>query len=127
MTEVHEPAVEQQFDVVWPLSPRRVDRIAAVEAVGGLDGKRVAFIWNFLLLLFATFLPAAVLIMGSFMTRVGFFDAIPVWTTVHWHTVFTSLDFWSAVKTTLIISCAAGVLGPIIFSLIAYVLVRTRW
>ena len=80
-----------------------------------------------LLLLFATFLPAAVLVLGSFMTRVGFFDAIPVWTTVHWHTVFTSLDFWSAVKTTLIISCAAGILGPIIFSLIAYVLVRTRW
>jgi hypothetical protein len=48
MTEDQAPTVEQQFDVVWPLSPRRVDRIAAVEAVGGLDGKRVAFIWNFL-------------------------------------------------------------------------------
>jgi hypothetical protein len=48
MTADHLHAAEPQFEVVWPLSPRRVERIATVEAVGGLDGKRVAFIWNFL-------------------------------------------------------------------------------
>jgi iron(III) transport system permease protein len=80
-----------------------------------------------LLLFLTTALPALVLIIGSFMTRVGFFNARPAWTTAHWDLVLNAPDFWEAVRTTLILSCTAGLLSPIIFSLLAYILVRTRW
>ena len=69
-----------------------------------------------LLLFLTTALPALVLIVGSFMTRVGFFNARPAWTGAHWDQVFSAPDFWLAVKTTLVLACTAGVLSPVIFS-----------
>jgi iron(III) transport system permease protein len=80
-----------------------------------------------LLLFLTTALPALVLIVGSFMTRVGFFNARPAWTGAHWDQVFSAPDFWLAVKTTLVLACTAGVLSPVIFSALAYIMVRTRW
>lgn len=79
------------------------------------------------LLFLTSALPAMVLLVGSFMTRVGFFNAKPVWTTNHWHLVMGAPDFWQAVHTTVLLACTAGVLSPIIFSLLAYIMVRTRW
>jgi iron(III) transport system permease protein len=86
-------------------------------AVGGIS----------VLLFLTSALPAIVLVIGSFMTRVGFFNAKPAWTTAHWDLVLNAPDFWQAVTTTLILACTAGVLSPIIFSVLAYILVRTRW
>ena len=74
-----------------------------------------------------TGLPTVTLVVGSFMTRVGFFNVTQVWTLDHWETVLTDPMFLSALGTTLIIGVAAGVLGPIIFSVLAYVIVRTNW
>jgi hypothetical protein len=49
MTEITESTdAEVSYEVVWPLSPRKVDRITAVDAVGSLNGKRIAFIWDYL-------------------------------------------------------------------------------
>ncbi len=48
MTTDQQTTAEPVYDVVWPLSPRHVDRIENVAAVGALDGKRVAFIWDYL-------------------------------------------------------------------------------
>jgi len=80
-----------------------------------------------LVLFVLTGLPALVLIVGSFMERVGFFNTTPLWTTMHWTNVFTDPQFTSALLTTLIVSVVAGVASPIIFSLLAYMIVRTRW
>lgn len=73
-----------------------------------------------------TALPVFVLIVGSFMTRIGFFNAKPVWTLRHWTEVFSNDNFQDAVATTLTLSVTAGFVSPIIFSLLAYVIVRTR-
>jgi iron(III) transport system permease protein len=73
-----------------------------------------------------TALPVFVLIVGSFMTRIGFFNAKPVWTLKHWTDVFGNPQFQDAVTTTLTLAVSAGILSPIIFSLVAYVIVRTR-
>ena len=73
-----------------------------------------------------TALPVFVLIVGSFMTRIGFFNANPVWTVRHWGEVFTNNLFQDALATTMILAITAGILSPILFSLLAYVIVRTR-
>ena len=67
------------------------------------------------------------LVVGSFMERVGFFNTTPLWTTIHWQNVFTDPMFMNALVTTIVISVVAGVVSPIIFSLLAYMIVRTRW
>jgi iron(III) transport system permease protein len=74
-----------------------------------------------------TGLPALTLIVGSFMTRVGFFNTKQVWTTLHWRNVLTNPQFGKALVTTLELALTAGIVGPIVFSLVAYVIVRTRW
>jgi iron(III) transport system permease protein len=73
-----------------------------------------------------TALPVFVLIIGSFMTRIGFFNAKPVFTMAHWADVFANPQFQDAVVTTIILSVVAGIFSPILFSLLAYVIVRTR-
>jgi iron(III) transport system permease protein len=72
-------------------------------------------------------LPAMTLAVGSFMTRVGFFNIPHVWTLQHWQEVFSNPSFTSALITTLTLACTAAIAGPILFSLIAYVIVRTQW
>jgi iron(III) transport system permease protein len=79
-------------------------------------------------ILFAlTALPALVLVLGSFMERVGFFNTTPLWTTIHWQNVLTNPMFTSALLTTIVLSVVAGVVSPVVFSLLAYMIVRTRW
>jgi len=79
------------------------------------------------LLAMFTALPFVVIIVGSFMSRVGFFQAVPLWTTAHWVTVFTDPLFLRGLKTTTILAVSAGIGSPIIFSIIAYMIVRTKW
>jgi iron(III) transport system permease protein len=73
-----------------------------------------------------TAVPTFVVIIGSFMTRVGFFDIPRVWTTRHWQYVFHDDQFWQAFKTTMILSTTAGLISPFLFSLFAYLIVRTK-
>ena len=80
----------------------------------------------FLLTMF-TILPFVVIVVGSFMSKVGFFNAVPTWTTVHWVEVFTDSLFIRGLRTTTILAFAAGIGSPLLFSIIAYLLVRTRW
>jgi iron(III) transport system permease protein len=78
------------------------------------------------LLFLLTALPLFILLVGSVMTRVGFFNAVPLWTWEHWQDVFVEKRFQDALKTTLTLAITAGILSPILFSLLAYVIVRTR-
>jgi len=78
------------------------------------------------LLFLLTALPLFILLVGSVMTRVGFFNAVPLWTMDHWGQVFQQKRFQDALKTTLTLAVTAGILSPILFSLLAYVIVRTR-
>ena len=76
--------------------------------------------------LLQTVVPALVLLGGSFMTRVGFFNTTVVWTTEHWSDVLTRAEFQNALRTTLIIATSAGVVSPILFSIFAYIIIRTQ-
>ena len=68
-----------------------------------------------------------VMILGSLMTISGLFILDPIFTTDHWTFVFRERTFISALKTTLVLAFAAGVFSPLLFALLAYVIVRTQW
>ena len=74
-----------------------------------------------------TIVPAIILVVGSFMTLSGVFAAKPLWTLGHWQFVFSDTRFLTAIKTTLILAFTSAIGSPLIFSLLAYMLVRTRW
>jgi iron(III) transport system permease protein len=71
--------------------------------------------------------PVLTLIGGSFMTRLGFFNASPPFTLDHWAVVLGDEEFLIAVRTTFMLSITTAVLSPVLFSLVAYILVRTHW
>ena len=73
-----------------------------------------------------TVLPLITLVLGSFMARSGFFQTTPLWTLDHWRFVLNDPLFLRALRTTCVLSVCAGIGSPILFSLIAYLIVRTR-
>lgn len=79
------------------------------------------------LLVLLTIGPAITLLIGSFMTRAGYFYLTPTWTLEHWQLVLTDNLFLKALRTTLTLATTAAILSPLLFSLIAYILVRTKW
>lgn len=60
------------------------------------------------------------------MTRFGFFHLPTTWTLEYWHNALNKPGLIEAFKNTLIIAGSAAAIGTFVFSLIAYVLVRTR-
>ncbi|MEE8562361.1 MAG: ABC transporter permease subunit [Alphaproteobacteria bacterium] len=87
--------------------------------------------WNYvlfaaivLLLVVLSIMPVIVLTLGSFMTRIGYFEL--GFTLDHWVAVLSNPVFSLALKTTLIIATVAAICSPLLFSVLAYILVRTR-
>ena len=74
-----------------------------------------------------TVLPIGFLIMGSFMRFFGYFNVSPVFTTEHWVEVLGNPQFLDSLKDTLIIAFSASVVAMIVFTLVAYMIVRTRF
>ncbi len=114
----------------WIVSRRHYTTISSSFRPGLIDIGRwrwVVLIGIILLIAMFTALPFFVIIIGSFMSRVGFFQAVPLWTTQHWVDVFTDPIFLKGLRTTTILAFSAGIGSPILFSLIAYMLVRTKW
>jgi iron(III) transport system permease protein len=78
-------------------------------------------------LLVLNVVPLLSVVLGSFMTRAGFFQLNQVFTLKHWTTVLTDNAFRTAWFNTLFLSGVTALVAPLLFSFIAYVLVRTRW
>jgi iron(III) transport system permease protein len=111
----------------WILERRRYTTITGGFRPGLIDLGP----WNYitfgiitLLLVLLTIGPALVLLVGSFMTRIGYF--VLGYTLEHWKLVLSDPVFLDALRTTLVLGATAGVLSPLLFSVIAYILVRTR-
>jgi iron(III) transport system permease protein len=64
---------------------------------------------------------------GSFMTRFGFFNLPKTWTADYWQMALSDTRVLQALQNTLIIAFAAAIFGAFFFSLIGYVLVRTKF
>ena len=79
------------------------------------------------LLFLLTVAPFLSLILGSFMNRIGYFEWVPIFTLDHWKFVFNDGQFWDGIRTTLILAFSTALISPILFSIFAYILVRTKW
>ena len=111
----------------WILERRRYTTITGSFRPGLIDLGR----WNYvtfgaiaLLLALLTVGPLVILVLGSFMQRIGYF--VLGYTLDHWRFVLSDPVFVKALRTTLILAISAAVCSPLIFSVLAYILVRTR-
>jgi iron(III) transport system permease protein len=113
----------------WIIQRKRYTTITGSFKPGLLDlgvWRMPIFITTMTLLFLLTIGPVLVLFMGSFMTRMGYFQINDVWTTVHWANVLTDDLFRRAFVTTVLLATTSALISPILFSLIAYILVRTK-
>jgi iron(III) transport system permease protein len=111
----------------WILERRRYTTITGSFRPGLIDLGRwntVAFVLIALLLVLLTVGPLSVLVLGSFMTRIGYF--VLGFTVQHWQFVLTDPVFLKALRTTLTLGITAALISPVLFSVIAYLVVRTR-
>jgi len=79
-----------------------------------------------LLCLSLTLLPVLSVVAASLMTRFGFFNLPQPWTLAHWQQAFTDSVFVLSVKNTLTVSFSVAIVGAILYSLVAYVIVRGK-
>jgi len=64
---------------------------------------------------------------GSFMTRFGFFNLPKTWTTEYWRMALSDPRILQGLQNTLIIAFSAAIFGAFFFSLVGYILVRTKF
>ena len=111
----------------WILARRRYTTITGSFRPGLIDlGKWNYFAFGLIVFLLAllTVGPLAILVLGSFMQRIDYF--VLGFTLDHWRFVLTDPVFVKALRTTLVLSVSAAVFSPLLFSILAYILVRTR-
>ncbi len=86
----------------------------------------VAF-WLCSLYLFLSFgLSLVFLVLGSFMRRFGFFDLEDPFTFSHWLELLGDPILFSSLVNSLILGTVTALLAVVLFSLVAYVIVRSQ-
>src|SRR5579862_6089169 len=78
----------------------------------------------FIFMTVALIAPMTFLVLGSFMRRYGFFQLKNPFTLQHWQDLFADPVFFSSVRNSLFIAASVAVLVIVIYSLVAYRLVR---
>jgi iron(III) transport system permease protein len=71
------------------------------------------------------FLPLSILVLGSFNKLFGFFFIKSPWTLDHWADVFTNPAFTGAAANSIVVGLSVGLIGTLIYALLAWVLTRT--
>ncbi|HEY2990233.1 MAG TPA: iron ABC transporter permease [Candidatus Binatia bacterium] len=74
-----------------------------------------------------TVAPMSFVLMGTFMSLFGFFHIEHPWTLHNWTRVFDDPIFLLSLKNTILMSLGAAVASVALFSLVAYISVRTRF
>jgi iron(III) transport system permease protein len=70
--------------------------------------------------------PTLFLVLGSFMRRYGFFQIRDPFTLERWQGLFGDPAFFGSVRNSLIIAASVAIAVILIYSLVAYSIVRTR-
>ncbi|WP_103104231.1 ABC transporter permease [Brevibacillus reuszeri] len=86
-----------------------------------------AFVIVLILVLTMSVVPLIFLLIGTFMKLYGFFNIAEVWTLDHWRIVMERPDLIQSLSNTLIICFATAILSMLLFSIVAYVIVRTQY
>ncbi len=74
-----------------------------------------------------TFMPIAFLLLGTFMKLFGFFNIKDPFTLNNWKDVLSDPILLRSLKNTLVLGFASAGIGVVVSSLIAYVIVKTRF
>lgn len=74
-----------------------------------------------------TFMPVAFLLLGTFMKLFGFFNIKDPFTLNNWKDVLSDLILLRSLKNTLVLGFASAGIGVVVSSLIAYVIVKSRF
>lgn len=74
-----------------------------------------------------TVLPLIMLVIGSFMKIFGMFELPNPWTTRHWLAALSRQDLTHSLANSLILGVGSAVVGMVLFALVAYVTIRTRY
>jgi iron(III) transport system permease protein len=74
-----------------------------------------------------TVLPTILLVTGTFMKLFGFFNIAEPWTLENWRATLNDPVLFRSLWNTLAIGLGSGVVGILFYSLIAYVIVKTRY
>jgi iron(III) transport system permease protein len=80
-----------------------------------------------LLVLVMTMLPVVLVVVGTFMTLFGFFNIPEPWTFKNWQLALGNSSLLSALANTVVIAGGGALLAMSAFTLIAYIIVRTRY
>jgi iron(III) transport system permease protein len=70
--------------------------------------------------------PLGFLVTGSFMRRYGFFQVRDPFTLSHWQAVFGDAVFLPSLWNSLILATGTGLLVLLVYSLVGYVIVRSK-
>lgn len=89
--------------------------------------KYPAFALVLLLAIIITVVPIALLVMGTFMKLFGFFHIPEPWTLDNWRQVLKDPVIFRSLWNTIFIGLGAGGIGILLYALIAYVIVKTRF
>jgi iron(III) transport system permease protein len=92
--------------------------------IGRLRWLIAAALW--LLVAIALLIPLLLLVCGSFMKLFGFFGIAEPFTLLHWQEVLGDPVFMRSLGNSLVFSCGAGLGGVLVYSLLAYLIVRSR-
>jgi iron(III) transport system permease protein len=114
----------------WLLHRRQVTTVGGKFHSGLIDlgpWRWLVFAGIILVLLLLNVVPLVTVLLGSFMTRAGFFQINPMFTMKHWQNVLGDNQFHSALINTFMLSGTTALISPLLFSIIAYILVRTKW
>ena len=85
-----------------------------------------AFALILALLLSITLVPAALLVMGTFMKIFGFWNLPNPWTINNWVKILNDRRLISAFWNSLALGAGASIISMVVFSLIAYISARTK-
>lgn len=92
--------------------------------IGRLRWLIAAALW--LLVAIALLIPMLMLVCGSFMKLFGFFTITTPFTLAHWQEVLGDPIFLRSLGNSLVLSSGAGLGGVLVYSILAYIVVRSR-
>jgi iron(III) transport system permease protein len=88
--------------------------------------KYPAFVFITVISVVLTVLPLVLLLMATFMKLFGFFHIPNPWTLANWQRVIDDPVFLISLKNTILMGLGATFLSVLLFSLIAYIVVRSK-
>jgi iron(III) transport system permease protein len=77
--------------------------------------------------LIITVIPLLFLSLASVMARFGYFNVSKPWTALHWSRVIEDSVFLESLRNTLVLAGATAMVSVVLFTLIAYIVIRTNF